>query len=180
MTANSERAEAIRRIQDEMADYGLTMEELETAGCFKPSPRPLRRRRSATANAEGLAWDGQGEMPDWLRRAVNAAQSGEFFRVNSQLPGMLRDYIHRRTKRFRALTGQDQQGRSTEYHGNHREESRNHELRKIIGALRDVRARKAAVLQGPTQERENRRQSRYVIQGGARGPPKSKEGCPNG
>ncbi|AAP85905.1 DNA-binding protein (plasmid) [Cupriavidus necator H16] len=26
-----------------------------------------------------MSWDGQGEMPDWLRRAVNAGQSVEFF-----------------------------------------------------------------------------------------------------
>ncbi len=28
-----------------------------------------------------MSWDEQGEMPDWLRRAVNAGQSVEFFRV---------------------------------------------------------------------------------------------------
>jgi len=31
--------------------------------------------------AEGLTWDGQGEMPARLRRAVNAGQSVESFRV---------------------------------------------------------------------------------------------------
>ncbi|WP_354683679.1 H-NS family nucleoid-associated regulatory protein [Cupriavidus necator] len=37
--------------------------------------RPLYR------NAMGQTWDGQGEYPDWLQRAVNAGQSIEFFRV---------------------------------------------------------------------------------------------------
>ncbi|WP_042879079.1 H-NS family nucleoid-associated regulatory protein [Cupriavidus necator] len=37
--------------------------------------RPLYR------NALGQSWDGQGEYPDWLQRAVNAGQSIEFFRV---------------------------------------------------------------------------------------------------
>lgn len=47
----------------------------------------LRSAASATTaqvsyrNAERMSWDGQGEMPDWLRRAVNAGQSVEFFRV---------------------------------------------------------------------------------------------------
>ncbi|MBP0639865.1 H-NS histone family protein [Cupriavidus sp. AcVe19-6a] len=36
-------------------------------------PRPVCYR-----NAEGLSWDGQGEMPAWLRRAVNAGQHVEF------------------------------------------------------------------------------------------------------
>ncbi len=51
MTANEERAEAIRWIQAQMADYGLTMEALEAAGCVDP-PHPRHHhhlRRSATA-----------------------------------------------------------------------------------------------------------------------------------
>ncbi|WP_454753998.1 H-NS family nucleoid-associated regulatory protein [Cupriavidus necator] len=78
MTVNNERAEAIRWIQDQMADYGLTMEELEAAGCFDPPPLPPP---VCYRNAQGMRWDGQGEMPDWLRRAVNAGQSVEFYRA---------------------------------------------------------------------------------------------------
>ncbi|MEM5432580.1 H-NS histone family protein, partial [Cupriavidus oxalaticus] len=40
MTVNIERTAAIRWIQAEMADYGLTMEELAAAGCFDPPPPP--------------------------------------------------------------------------------------------------------------------------------------------
>ncbi|MFS8980903.1 H-NS family nucleoid-associated regulatory protein [Cupriavidus necator] len=76
--SENERADAIRWIQDQMVDYGLTMEELEAAGCFDPPPPPAPVRYR---NAQGMSWDGQGEMPDWLRRAVNAGQSVEFFRV---------------------------------------------------------------------------------------------------
>ncbi|MFJ4294086.1 H-NS family nucleoid-associated regulatory protein [Cupriavidus sp. NPDC089707] len=43
----------------------------------------LRPGESVNRNAEGLTWDGQGEMPAWLRRAVNAGQSVEFYRVGS-------------------------------------------------------------------------------------------------
>ncbi len=32
---------------------------------------------------EGLTWDGQGEMSSWLKLAVNAGQSVEFYRVGS-------------------------------------------------------------------------------------------------
>ncbi|MNS94047.1 H-NS histone family protein [compost metagenome] len=81
MTVNNERADAIRWIQDQMADYGLTMEELEAAGCFDPPPHPPPPPPVCYRNAAGQSWDGQGEMPDWLRRAVNAGQSVEFFRV---------------------------------------------------------------------------------------------------
>ena len=90
MTAKTERAAAIRWIQAEMADYGLTMEELEAAGCFDPpppppppppAPAPAAPPVVCYRNAAGQSWDGQGDMPDWLRRAVNAGQSVEFFRV---------------------------------------------------------------------------------------------------
>ncbi|EYS95894.1 histone-like nucleoid-structuring protein, partial [Cupriavidus sp. SK-4] len=47
-----------------------------------PAPAP------ASAAAGGLlpqrrgpSWDGAGEMPDWLRRAGQAGQSAEFYRV---------------------------------------------------------------------------------------------------
>lgn len=73
------RAEAIRWIQAQMADYGLTREELEAAGCFDPPPPPLPP--VCDRNAEGLTWDRQGESQDWLRQAVNAEPVGGVFRV---------------------------------------------------------------------------------------------------
>ncbi|WP_419187100.1 H-NS family nucleoid-associated regulatory protein [Cupriavidus necator] len=62
-----------------MADYGLTMEELKAAGCFDPPQPPPPPPPVCYRNAQGMSWDGQGEKPDWLRRAVNAGQSVEFF-----------------------------------------------------------------------------------------------------
>ncbi|MGN5478218.1 H-NS family nucleoid-associated regulatory protein [Cupriavidus basilensis] len=32
-------------------------------------------------SADGRTWNGQGELPDWLQRAVNAGQDIEHFRV---------------------------------------------------------------------------------------------------
>jgi hypothetical protein len=40
----------------------------------------LRGRRFRN-RAEALSRDGSGEPPDWLRRAVNAGQSVEFFQI---------------------------------------------------------------------------------------------------
>ncbi|UIF84560.1 H-NS family nucleoid-associated regulatory protein [Cupriavidus sp. UYPR2.512] len=85
MTVKTERAAAIRWIQDQMADYDLTMDELRAAGCFDPPPPPPPPPAPPPVvcyrNAAGQNWDGTGEMPDWLRRAVNAGQSVEFYRV---------------------------------------------------------------------------------------------------
>ena len=32
-------------------------------------------------NASGDTWDGVGDMPEWLKRAVHAGQDIEFYRV---------------------------------------------------------------------------------------------------
>jgi len=47
-------------------------------------PRP--GARACYRHAEGLSWDGQGEMPAWLRRVVNAGQSVGLFRVGQLRP----------------------------------------------------------------------------------------------
>jgi len=49
----------------------------------RPSVVPDRFLRQCYRNAEGLTWDGQGDLPAWLRRALNAGQSVEFFRAGS-------------------------------------------------------------------------------------------------
>ncbi|MGA3959694.1 H-NS family nucleoid-associated regulatory protein [Ralstonia nicotianae] len=75
------RAEAIAWVRMQIVRYGLKYADLVTAGCF-----PARRRVSQKAryrSADGQTWDGDGEMPDWLQRAVNAGQSPEHFRVGA-------------------------------------------------------------------------------------------------
>jgi DNA-binding protein H-NS len=49
-----------------------------TVSSQPPAAAPARRYR----NAEGQVWDGEGPMPAWLLRAVNAGQSVEHFRVS--------------------------------------------------------------------------------------------------
>ncbi|GLC95337.1 hypothetical protein Tamer19_47460 [Cupriavidus sp. TA19] len=56
------------------------MEDLEAAGLRFAAPPPSASR-FATGNAEGMSWDGQGEMPAWLRPAFNAGQGMKFFRA---------------------------------------------------------------------------------------------------
>ncbi|MCP1175645.1 H-NS family nucleoid-associated regulatory protein [Ralstonia chuxiongensis] len=75
------RAEAITWVRLQIARYGLTYADLAAAGVF-----PSRQRKQLTVryrSADGQTWDGEGEMPDWLQRAVNAGQSAEHFRVDS-------------------------------------------------------------------------------------------------
>lgn len=73
------RAEAITRVRMQIAQYGLTHADLVAAGCFPSRKRAAKKVRYRSAG--GQTWDGEGDMPDWLQRAVNAGQSPEHFRV---------------------------------------------------------------------------------------------------
>jgi DNA-binding protein H-NS len=79
------RADAVRWVRLQMARHGITLPDLVAAGCFaakegrgvNQASFPIRYR-----NADGRIWDGVGELPDWLQRAVNAGQSVEHFRID--------------------------------------------------------------------------------------------------
>ncbi len=82
-------------VREQMDRHGLTLDDLLEAGCFAapPAPAPAAAKAPAPApeapkpapplyrNALGQSWDGTGERPEWLQRAVNAGQSVDFFRV---------------------------------------------------------------------------------------------------
>lgn len=80
-----ERAEAILWVKTQMARFGIHLENLQEAGCFKARQDiqtgnfPIRFR-----DAQGQTWDGRGDLPNWLQRAVNAGQSIEHFRLMSE------------------------------------------------------------------------------------------------
>lgn len=80
-----ERASAILWVKTQMAKHGITIDGLLAAGCFA-APRssastppflPVFYR-----DADGHTWNGEGNLPEWLQRAVNAGQSPEFFKVS--------------------------------------------------------------------------------------------------
>ncbi|WP_455279028.1 H-NS family nucleoid-associated regulatory protein [Cupriavidus necator] len=79
-----QRADAILWVKSQMARNGISLDDLVAAGCFSEGPS---RSDSSTAagvhyrDAAGHVWDGNGKLPDWLQRAVNAGQSVEHFKV---------------------------------------------------------------------------------------------------
>ena len=103
------RQAAVAWIRERMDRHGLTLDDLEAAGCFDAAPdaseameaspprppgdstqlaaepvRPADAGRPGPVlyrNALGQTWDGIGEPPDGLQRAVNAGQSMDFYRV---------------------------------------------------------------------------------------------------
>lgn len=76
---SDDRNEAILWIRTQMARNGISYEDLIQAGCFDDNrTEEVPRYRSA----DGQTWNGRGEMPDWLQRAVNAGQSVDHFRIS--------------------------------------------------------------------------------------------------
>lgn len=79
------QAEAVLWVRKQMAQHGLTLADLIAAGCFDVRSRKAGEKKPERVaqyrSADGQSWDGEGDMPDWLQRAVNAGQSPEHFRV---------------------------------------------------------------------------------------------------
>ncbi|MGO4305462.1 MULTISPECIES: H-NS family nucleoid-associated regulatory protein [unclassified Cupriavidus] len=87
---------AVAWIREQMDRHGLTFDDLVEAGCFDevaeveatahdvPEAPHVEDTvvRVLYRNAMGQTWDGTGEYPDWLQRAVNAGQSIDFYRVD--------------------------------------------------------------------------------------------------
>lgn len=105
--SDSAKLAAIAWIREQMDNYALTLDDLIAAGCFDgelphgdaegaeiPGAPDVPAVMAATVapqppkkgpvyrNALGQIWDGIGEYPDWLQRAVNAGQSIDFYRVD--------------------------------------------------------------------------------------------------
>ncbi|WP_255371415.1 H-NS family nucleoid-associated regulatory protein [Cupriavidus sp. YR651] len=77
------RAEAILWIKSAVARHGITLEQLEQAGCFAPAQSGERSEKPPKyKDAAGRVWNGLGVAPEWLQRAINAGQSMEHFRIS--------------------------------------------------------------------------------------------------
>nr|WP_211958772.1 H-NS family nucleoid-associated regulatory protein [Cupriavidus numazuensis] len=78
-----ERAAAILWVRSQMAKHGIAEDDLVAAGCFvATSPTTSRQAHPIRfRDAQGHTWDGQGDRPEWLQRAVNAGQSADHFRI---------------------------------------------------------------------------------------------------
>jgi DNA-binding protein H-NS len=70
------RERLIRWLRRRMDEVGITVEDLAASLLAdRQAPSAVLYR-----DALGHTWDGQGELPDWLRRAVAAGQRVEHFR----------------------------------------------------------------------------------------------------
>ena len=74
------RERLIAWIQNRMNEFGITFDALERS--FAEDERNARAVRYQ--DASGHVWDGRGDLPEWLRRAVASGQNIDFFRCEGQ------------------------------------------------------------------------------------------------
>jgi DNA-binding protein H-NS len=73
------RERMIAYLRHRMEEFGITPDDLASALAQEESEQTEVRYRSAT----GDTWNGEGEMPRWLKRATSAGQSIEHFELPS-------------------------------------------------------------------------------------------------
>ena len=74
------RERLILWIRRRMDEFGITPQAIADAIQQELAHRPRLR------DARGNEWNGQGEMPTWLRAAKNAGVNPDFFRIESEPP----------------------------------------------------------------------------------------------
>jgi DNA-binding protein H-NS len=77
-------AEALAEAQASVIPPPLTKSSSAPKRALPSMPQMPENANGTTPvfrNASGDTWDGEGEMPEWLKRAVHAGQDIEFYRV---------------------------------------------------------------------------------------------------
>jgi DNA-binding protein H-NS len=74
------RDSMIAYLRHRMEEFGIDPEDLAAVLASEPAAQKAERYRSAT----GDSWDGQGEMPQWLKQAISAGQSIDHFEISGK------------------------------------------------------------------------------------------------
>lgn len=77
------RERIIAYLRHRMAEFGINPADLAPEQAKSPQVMAPTVDRYRSAN--GDRWDGEGEMPEWLRRAISAGQSIDHFEVSPAL-----------------------------------------------------------------------------------------------
>lgn len=104
--ADAMRSAAIARIRKEMAQLGLTAEDLfgEPLSPFLGKGRraarvPADPRTPKYADGTGNTWGGIGKRPTWLREALEAGRMLEEFLVSAEAPAPASASAAKRTRK---------------------------------------------------------------------------------
>ncbi|SMG61496.1 H-NS histone family protein [Paraburkholderia susongensis] len=74
------RDSMIAYLRHRMEEFGIKPDDLAAALASESLPQKNGRYRNAT----GDSWDGNGEMPQWLKQAISAGQSIEHFELSEK------------------------------------------------------------------------------------------------
>lgn len=74
------RDSMIAYLRHRMEEFGIDPEDLAEVLASEPTVQKAERYRSAT----GDSWDGQGDMPQWLKQAISAGQSIDHFELSAK------------------------------------------------------------------------------------------------
>lgn len=81
-TKKEERAAAIAKVRELMAQYGLTLADLSNKPASKTAGKPLGKVAAKYRDpSTGETWSGRGLHPKWLRAALAAGRKLEDFTV---------------------------------------------------------------------------------------------------
>jgi DNA-binding protein H-NS len=73
------RDSIIAYLRHRMEEFGIRPEDLASA----LAREQLKQKEARYRNAHGDTWNGEGEMPQWLKQAISAGQSIEHFELSS-------------------------------------------------------------------------------------------------
>jgi DNA-binding protein H-NS len=75
------RDRIVAYLRHRMEEFGIKPEDLAPDPAPEASAPPKKQGVDRYRSAAGDRWDGEGEMPEWLRRAISAGQSIDHFEV---------------------------------------------------------------------------------------------------
>jgi DNA-binding protein H-NS len=76
------RDRIVAYLRHRMEEFGIKPEDLAPDPVSKASVESKQPGVDRYRSANGDRWDGEGEMPEWLRRAISAGQSIDHFAVS--------------------------------------------------------------------------------------------------
>jgi DNA-binding protein H-NS len=83
-TQKQERGEAIAKVKSLMAEYGLTVADLNARTAPKPANGSTKGGKVAAKyrnSSTGETWSGRGLQPRWLKTAIASGKKAEDFAV---------------------------------------------------------------------------------------------------
>ena len=83
-TQKQERGEAIAKVKSLMAEYGLTVADLNARTAPKPGNGSAKGGKVAAKyrnSSTGETWSGRGLQPRWLKTAIASGKKAEDFAV---------------------------------------------------------------------------------------------------